>query len=275
MTEETQGAVAELEPARVPEPQVRRVSRHDIVEAVAAGLRDFRAEPLYGLFFGGIYAAGGLLMVACLSLIEATYLVYPLAAGFVMLGPFVASGLYEVSRRREAGEPLSFPIVIGAVWAQRQKELGWMAFVAIFFFMIWLYQVRLLIALFLGLRSFATMAEFVTVVFSTPEGLAFLAVGHVIGAVLSLVAFMLTVVSFPLLVDRDVDFVTAIITSVRSVTKSPAPMLGWGVCVVLLLIAGAIPLFLGLLVVLPVLGHATWHLYRRAVAPPDEAPAAA
>ena len=267
MSEEAEGASAGEEAMRRPEPVVRSVTRHDIVEAVASGLRDFRTEPLYGLFFGGVYAAAGLLMLACLSLIDATYLVYPLAAGFAMLGPFVASGLYEVSRRRETGAPLSFTIVLGAVWAQRQKELGWMAFVVIFFFMVWLYQVRLMIALFLGLRSFATMGEFIAVLFSTPEGLAFLVVGHIIGAILSLIAFMLTVVSFPILVDRDIDFVTAIITSVRAVMKSPAPMIGWAICVVLLLIVGAAPFFLGLIVVLPVLGHATWHLYRRAVEP--------
>jgi uncharacterized membrane protein len=105
----------------------------------------------------------------------------------------------------------------------------------------------------------------------------FLAIGHLVGAALSLLAFSLTVVSFPLLVDRDVDFITAIITSVRAVASNPAPMIGWALCVVLLLIAGAAPMFLGLIVVLPILGHATWHLYRRLVEPlpePEAGPAA-
>jgi uncharacterized membrane protein len=131
-----------------------------------------------------------------------------------------------------------------------------------------MYQVRFLMALFLGLHaSFSTIQEFIKVVLSTNEGLAFLAVGNVEGAVLSLILFSLTVVSFPLLLDREVDFVTAMITSVRAVTMSPAPMIGWAAVIVVLLIVSALPFFLGLLVTLPVLGHATWHLYRRVVEP--------
>lgn len=253
--------------ARLPEPVVRLISRHDVVEALAAGLRDFRAAPLYGLFFGAVYTLGGIAIVATLGWLDMAYLAYPLAAGFAMIGPFVATGLYEVSRRRELGQPLSFSAVLWSVWEQRRREMGWMAFVAIFLLIIWLYQVRLLIALFLGLRSFSSIAEFVSVITSTPEGLMFLGVGHIVGALLAALAFTLTVVSFPLLVDRNHDVVTAIITSFRAVALNPAVMLGWALCVVVLMIVASLPMFLGLLVVLPVLGHATWHLYRRVVAP--------
>jgi uncharacterized membrane protein len=253
-------------PARA-EPVIRRISRYDVVEAFASGLRDFQAKPVYGLAFGLFYALGGALIIACLSVLDVTYLAYPLTVGFAMLGPFIASGLYEVSRRREIGAPLSFRVVLTAIWDQRSKELSWMAFVALFVVIIWLYQVRLLLALFLGLRSFSSLGEFITVITTTPEGLVFLAIGHAVGAALCLLAFSLTVVSFPLLVDRDIDFITAIITSVRAVMANPVPMIGWALCVVLLLIIGAMPMFLGLIVVLPILGHATWHLYRRLVEP--------
>ena len=147
--------------------------------------------------------------------------------------------------------------------------MGWMAFVTIFIFLIWMYQVRLLMALFLGLNvSFATLQQSITVVLTTNEGLLFLLVGNTVGAVLSLMLFSLTVVSFPLLLDRDdVDFVTAMITSVRAVTTSPLPMIGWAIVIVVLLFVSALPFFLGMLVTLPVLGHTTWHLYRRVVAP--------
>jgi uncharacterized membrane protein len=133
----------------------------------------------------------------------------------------------------------------------------------------WMYQARFLMALFFGLNaSFVTLQQFITVVLTTNEGLLFLLVGNIIGAVLSLILFSLTVVSFPLLLDRDdVDFVTAMITSVRAVVMSPVPMIGWAAVVVMLLIISALPFFLGLLVTLPVLGHTTWHLYRRIVAP--------
>jgi uncharacterized membrane protein len=133
---------------------------------------------------------------------------------------------------------------------------------------IWMSQVRLLIALVLGLNApFSSLREFITMVLTTNEGLLFLAIGNAVGAALSLILFSLTVVSFPLLLDRDVDFVTAMVTSVRAVVTSPLPMIGWAAVIVVLLIVSALPYFLGLLVTLPVLGHATWHLYRRIVAP--------
>ncbi|MCX7341359.1 MAG: DUF2189 domain-containing protein [Hyphomicrobiales bacterium] len=254
-------------PQRPADPVIRTVTWADVVDALAAGLRDFAAAPQYGLFFGAIYALGGLAIFGSLFWFELVYLAYPLAAGFVLVGPFAAAGLYDVSRRRERGEPLSFRAVLGSVWAQRRREMVWMSFVAVFLMIIWLYQVRLLVALFLGLRSFSTLGEFLGVLVTTPEGLTFLAIGHIVGAILSAIAFTLTVVSFPLLVDRDLDFITAIITSFRAVAHNPVVMLGWGLCVVVLMIAAIVPLFCGLVVVLPVLGHATWHIYRRVVAP--------
>ena len=147
-------------------------------------------------------------------------------------------------------------------------ELFVSAFVTLFVFLVWMYQVRMLLALFLGFKSFASLQEFLDVVLTTPEGLMFLAVGHVVGAVLSVVLFSLTVVAFPLLLDRDLDFITAMITSVRTVTTNPVPMLTWAAVVVALLALSILPGFLGLLLTLPVLGHTTWHLYRRLVAPP-------
>jgi len=248
------------------DPVVRRIGASDIAEALGEGLRDFQALPLYGLAFGTLYAAGGILIVLCLTAFGMVYFAYPLAAGFALIGPFVATGLYEVSRRREAGQKVSF----GAIWStvRSRSEIGWMAFVTLFFFVIWMYQVRLLIALFLGLNaSFSSLKDFVTTVLTTSEGLLFLAIGNLEGAALSLILFSLTVVSFPLLLDREVDFVTAMVTSVRAVVTSPLPMIGWAAVIVLLLIVSAIPYFLGLIVTVPLLGHTTWHLYRRIVAP--------
>jgi uncharacterized membrane protein len=248
------------------DPVVRRITIADVAEAFGQGLRDFQAAPLYGLAFGAFYAAGGVLILMCLTAFHMVYLAYPLGAGFALLGPFVALGLYEVSRQREAGQRPSVMQMIGLI--RSRSELGWMAFVTLFLFVVWMYQVRLLIALFLGVSaSFGNLQEFVSVVLTTNEGLVFLAVGNCIGAGLALVLFSLTVVSFPLLLDRDVDFVTAMVTSVRAVVKSPVPMIGWAAAIVLLLAISALPYFLGLIVTLPILGHATWHLYRRIVAP--------
>jgi len=248
------------------DPIVRRVTAADVAEALGQGLRDFQAAPFYGLLFGALYAAGGILIVLSVTALGMVHLAYPLAAGFALIGPFVAIGLYEVSRRRESGQAIS----LSALWStmRSRSEIGWMAFVTLFIFILWMYQVRLLIALFLGLNaSFASLREFIMVVLTTSEGVLFLMVGNLVGAALSLILFSLTVVSFPLLLEREVDFVTAMITSVRAVVMSPVPMIGWAAVIVVLLILSALPFFLGLIVTLPVLGHATWHLYRRIVAP--------
>ncbi|WFU16021.1 DUF2189 domain-containing protein [Bradyrhizobium sp. CB3481] len=251
------------------DPVVRRIAAADVAEALGQGVRDFQAVPLYGLGFGAFYAVGGIAILLCLTAFGMVYLAYPLAAGFALLGPFVAIGLYEVSRRREMGLPIS----VGAIWStvRTRSEIGWMAFVTLFVFVVWMYQVRLLIALLLGLNaSFSSLHDFITVVLTTNEGLLFLAIGNAVGAALSLILFSLTVVSFPLLLDRDVDFVTAMITSVCAVVTSPLPMISWAALIVILLAVSAMPYFLGLVVTLPVLGHTTWHLYRRIIAPVKE-----
>ncbi|NBN64645.1 DUF2189 domain-containing protein [Microvirga tunisiensis] len=250
-----------------PDPVVMVIQVEDIVDALAEGLRDFRRAPKFGLFFGAIYALGGLAIILTASALHMSYLSYPLAAGFALVGPFIACGLYEVSRRIERNEPLTWPAILGAVWAQRGREISWMAFVVLFVTIMWMYQVRLLLALFLGFGSFSSFGAFLETVVSTPEGLMFLAVGHVVGALLSVILFSLTVISFPLLLDQDRDFITAMITSVRAVVASPVPMIGWALVVTVTLIVSMIPAFMGLLITLPVLGHTTWHIYRSCVLP--------
>lgn len=248
------------------DPVVRAISLGDVAEALIEGVRDFQAAPLYGMALGAIYCAAGIIIVLSVTTLGMGYLAYPLAAGFALIGPFVAVGFYEISRKREAGQSASFADIRRAMTSR--GEIGWMAFVTLFIFIMWMYQARFLMALFFGLNaSFTTLRQFLTTVLTTNEGLIFLLVGNVSGAILSLVLFSLTVVSFPLLLDRDLDCVTAMITSVRAVATSPVPLIGWAIAIVALLIVSALPFFLGLIVVLPVLGHATWHLYRRIIAP--------
>lgn len=248
------------------DPVVRTITFSDVAEALIDGARDFQAMPLHGAALGAIYGVAGIIIMLCVTKFGMSYLAYPLAAGFALVGPFVAVGFYEISRKREAGKAASFFDIWTAMTSR--GEIGWMAFVTLFIFIMWMYQARFLMALFFGLNaSFTTLRQFLTTVLTTSEGLIFLLIGNVSGAILSLILFSLTVVSFPLLLDRDLDCVTAMITSVRAVAKSPVPLIGWAIAVVALLVVAALPLFLGLIVVLPVLGHATWHLYRRIVAP--------
>lgn len=253
----------EYQPPKMPE--VRAVSPDDVISALKAGLADFRRAPLFGLFFGGIFTCGGLLILLFLTVLDIPWMIFPVAIGFPLIGPFVAAGLYEVSRRLAAGEPLEWRGILLLMARQRERQLSWMAFVVLFIFWIWIYQVRLLMALFLGFKSFSTTGEFIQVVTTTPDGLGFLAVGTVVGGVLALVLFCSTVISIPLLLDRELDFVSAMITSFKAVFSSPVVMLGWGVAITALAIAAMVPAFFGLLVILPILGHATWHLYTRAV----------
>lgn len=248
-------------------PVVNAVRFRDLREVLQLGWIDFAAVPSFGLFFGAIYVAGGLVLTTAVTQLGIYWILYPLVIGFALIGPFVAAGLYEVSRRREQNLKLDWLAILYVVWLQHRREFGWMAFVMLFVFWVWMYQARTLVAVFFGFQGFASLEGFLTAVLTTTNGWLFLLAGHAVGAVISLVLYALTVVSCPLLLDRDVDFVTAMITSVRAVQHSPIVMIAWGLFVILCVIISALPGFLGLLVSLPVLGHATWHLYRRVVAP--------
>lgn len=258
------------------DPVVRTIRLADVVEALGAGLRDFQDTSRYGLLFGGFAAAVGLAIVGALYAAGMPYFAYPMGAGFALVAPFIAAFLYEVSRRKERGIPLAMRDIATTVLGR--SELRWLGFMTLFVLIMWMYQVRFLMAVFLGSSGiFGTLREFVNVLLTTSEGMWFLLVGNIVGAVLATILYSLSVVSFPLVLDRDVDFVTAMITSVRAVTMNPVPMLAFAVIIAALLLVSALPFFLGLLVTLPVLGHATWHLYRRVIAPevaPASVPAA-
>lgn len=248
-------------------PAVRAVTAKDITDSLKLAWADIKSCGGKSLLFGLIAAAFGIAIIASIAWLDIPWMIYPFMIGFPLVGPFLAVGLYDISRRKERGEKLAWGEIWRVIWAQRGREVSWMAFVMLFVFWVWVYQVRLLMALFLGMKSFSTLAGFAKVVLGTSEGWAFLAVGHVFGAVLALAMFSLTVIAIPLLLEREVDVVTAMITSVKAVFASPVVMLGWGLIVTALVIAASLPLFLGIIFVLPLLGHATWHIYRRAVAP--------
>ncbi|NLH83595.1 MAG: DUF2189 domain-containing protein [Phyllobacteriaceae bacterium] len=247
------------------EPRVRAITVDDVSVALSDGLRDFRAAPAFGTTVGLVYAIGGNLLLWIVASWDLSLLVYPLAAGFVLIAPFAAVGVYELSRRMEAGETTRLSDLIGAVPPHARRELAYMALVTFFALLVWVYAAGFVYALFFGLRSLPT-DDIVTMIVSTPRGVAFLVVGNLLGAVLATVVFSISVISYPLLLDRDIDFVTAMIASIRAVLAAPMPMLGWGVFIATMLAIAILPMFLGLVVILPWLGHASWHLYRRATA---------
>ncbi|MEO0999705.1 MAG: DUF2189 domain-containing protein [Pseudomonadota bacterium] len=253
-------------PPASPTPEIASVTWEDLKGALAAGWADFRAAPSFGLFFGGIYALGGIIIYLQLLVWDQTWMIFPLAVGFPLVGPFVAVGLYEVSRRRMKGEPLDWAAVLTVIGQERRRQMPMMAFVVLFIFTVWVFLARLMVALFFGLNPsayFTSVADMLT----SPTGLAMLVIGTVVGAVIALILFAATVVAMPLLLEREIDFVTAMITSFNAVRENLQPMLMWGATIAVLTLAASIPLFLGLIVVLPVLGHATWHVYTRVVRP--------
>ena len=255
-----------LTPSRpVDEPTVRAITVDDVSAALGDGLRDFRAAPTFGLLIGLVYALGGNLLYALAASYDLIFLVYPLAAGFALIAPFAAVGIYEQSRRMEKRESIRLTDLVGAVPAHARRELAYMALVSAFGLIVWIYAAGFVYALFFGLRPLP-IDDVVSMIVSTPRGVFFLIAGNLLGAVLATIVFSVSVVSYPLLLDRDVDFVTAMITSIRTVLAAPPVMLGWGIFVATLLAIAVVPMFLGLIVVLPWLGHASWHLYRRAVA---------
>ena len=230
------------------------------------GWRDFRAAPVYGLFFSAVYVLGGIALVWLLAVSGKIWVSLPAAAGFPILGPFVAVGLYEVSRRLETGAPLSWRRVLGVVFRQKDRQIPSMAAVIVIFFLFWNFLAHMIFALFLGLQVMTNVTSSLGV-FLTANGLTMLGFGTVVGAVFATVLFSISVVSLPLLLDREVDFVTAMIASFSCVLANPGVMAIWGALVAALLFIGMVPGFLGLFVVLPVLGHASWHLYRLALEP--------
>lgn len=244
--------------------QIRRLQRDELIDCLLQGWRDFAAAPIYGLFFGGIYALGGIAIVALFFAVHMPYVGYPLAMGFALIVPFVAAGTYEVSRLLERREKPSWDAVFGAVWARSGKDLGWMALVTVFSLILWVDFAIILFLMFFGLHV-PTVHELFVEILSSGKGVLFAIVGNFAGALVAAAVFSLTVVSFPMLVDRDVDFVTAMITSVRCVLKNPIQLLAWALLIALFLVASMLSGFVGLFITLPVLGHASWHLYRRLV----------
>ena len=249
-----------------PMPAVQRLSPSDLWKCLRLGAKDFRAAPQFGLFFSAVYVLAGFAMLwfsaGHVTWVLATSLGFPLAA------PFAAVGLYEVSRRIEQGLDLSWRDILGVVWQERTRQIPWMGAIIVIYFLFWTFLAHMIFAVFMGLSTMTNVLSSYEV-FLTQNGLTMIAVELAVGAILAFLLFAMTVTSLPLLLEKEFDFVTAMLLSIRVVRENAYVMLMWALIIAMLSLVSLAPWFLGLFVMLPVLGHATWHLYRRALEHPN------
>ena len=243
----------------------RKLSLSDLSDALRLGWEDFKAMPSHAIVLCVIYPVLGLVLFRLVLGYSVLPLLFPLAAGFTLIGPFAAIGLYELSRRRERGEEAA---AWHAVYVLRAPSFGAMLELGILLFVLfgtWIAAADAIYIAIFGHTPAASIPDFATRILTTPEGWLLIIVGCGVGFLFAVVVLCISVVAFPLMLDRHATAIDAIRTSLRVALKNPVPIAAWGLIVAVLLAIGSLPFFVGLAVVLPVLGHATWHLYRRAV----------
>ena len=255
------------ESRNAPLPAVCRIKVTDLRDALVRGLDDFGAYRTDVIFLCLIYPLVGISLALLTFGYETLPLLFPLASGFALVGPVAAVGLYEMSRRREQGIPITWADAFGGISSPAFGAILVLGLVLLAIFLLWLLAANVIYELTLGPEPPVSIAAFVRDVFTTRAGWAMIAVGVGVGLLFALLVLAISVLSFPLLLDRDVGLRTAVTTSISAVTANPGPMAVWGLIVAGGLVIGSIPAFLGLIIVMPVLGHATWHLYRKVVEP--------
>lgn len=253
-------SAAESGPAGV--PAIQQITTADLREALVKGIEDFGAKRTDIMFMCLVYPVIGLVLARAASG-EMLPLVFPLISGFALIGPVAGLGLYEISRRREAGHEVSWFDVFRVARSPRFGSIVVLAGALFSLFAIWLAAAYAIHAVTLGPEPPASIAAFLNTVLTTPAGWAMIVIGIGVGFLFAVTVLMIGVFSFPLLLDRNVGLLDAVTTSVQAVIVNPVPMAAWGGVVAGSLVLGALPALLGLVFVLPILGHATWHLYRR------------
>jgi uncharacterized membrane protein len=249
-------------------PMVRRIGLADLRDALARGWRDFLEYRTDVIFLCVLYPLLGLLLARVASGYELLPLLFPLAAGFALLGPLAAVGLNEMSRRHEIGEQVGWRDAFQVLRAPSIGSIALLGFALIAIFLLWLVAAEIIFRTTLGPTPPATLAAFASDVLTTSAGWTMIALGCGIGFLFALLVLAISVVSFPLLLDRDIGINAAVGTSLRVMRANPTVIAAWGLIVAVLLVIGSLPLLLGLAIVLPVLGHATWHLYRKVIVDP-------
>jgi len=251
--------------AELAHPVIRRIGLNDLADALRLGWRDFMAMPSHLMFLAIIYPIVGVFLAAWTSGAGALPMLFPLMSGFALLGPVAAIGLYEISRRREAGLTSTWRNALDVRHSPALPSIVALGLLLFALFIAWLLTARALYISLFGEVAPATIGAMLSEIFGSTQGWTLLIAGNLIGLCFAVVVLATTVIAFPLLLDRDIGAVAAIQTSVRATLANPVTMLAWGLFVAAALFVGSVPLFAGLAIVLPVLGHATWHLYRKVI----------
>ena len=252
---------------RPAQPVVRKIGLADLRDALAKGADDFYAMPTHAIFLCIIYPIVGLALARLAFGYSILPLLYPLASGFALVGPIAALGLYELSRRREAGLETSATRAFDVFESSSVGAVAALGILLLIIFLIWVAVANAIYVANFGYASPPSIKAFLNDVLTTRPGWNLIIVGNGVGLLFAILVLTISVVSFPLLLDRDVGAAVALLTSIRAVAHNPLTMMVWGLIVAALLVIGSLPLFFGLTVVMPLLGHATWHLYRKVVEP--------
>jgi len=250
-------------------PQVEQIGVLDVIDALRRGWNDFREKPSHYVFLCLLYPIAGVVLMVWSAGANLLPLMFPLASGFALLGPIAAIGLYEISRRREMGLDTSWRHALDVWHSPAMFSIIAVAATLFVLFIAWLKVAEGIHAAYFGDTPPASLTSFLNDVLTTNAGWMMMFWGDLAGFAFAIVVLAISVVAFPLLLERDIGALAAMQTSVRCFLTNPIPVLFWGLIVAVLLMIGSIPVFAGLAVILPVLGHSTWHLYRKMVGPPD------
>ncbi|AGB71336.1 MULTISPECIES: DUF2189 domain-containing protein [Rhizobium] len=247
-------------------PAIRKIAIADLVDALKMGLDDFSEKPSHYVFLCLMYPIAGIALAIWSTDQNLLPLLFPLMSGFALLGPLAAIGLYEISRRREKGLDTSWSHAFDVRFSSALPSIIVAGLMLFGLFIVWLVVAQNIYYIYFGDGVPPTLSSFISSVLTTREGMVMMFWGDLIGFIFALVSLATTVITFQLLLDRDVGVVAAIDASIRATLTNPVPVAVWGLIVTALLVIGTIPIFAGLAVVMPVLGHASWHLYRKLVA---------
>ena len=248
-------------------PVIRTIGLSELHRALQRGWEDFKAVPSHAIILCIIYPVLGLMLARAVHGYSVLPLLFPLAAGFALLGPFAALGLYEMSRRRERGEQATASDAFEVVRSPSFGAMLGLGALLLALFVTWVATAQAIYIAAFGYAGATGVSDFAERVLTTPQGWWLIVIGCGVGFLFALVALCISVVSFPLMLDRHAGAGDAMVTSLRAVARNPVPMAVWGLIVAVLLVVGSLPAFLGLAVVIPLLGHATWHLYRETIEP--------